>query len=265
MLQRNLLTVCLFTIIGVPAFAQTTREVTHHPRSVVEVHAKLRFTTMIILPEHEEILDFICGDKDFWIVSGTQNLAYVKPAKAGATTNLNLVTSSGTVYSFLLTEGAGNPDLKLYVALDATTQTTKSLQPFYSAAHVEGFRREAEDARREAAVARDEMATARAVAAKSIEDGISRFRASYPMQLRFPYRFKRNEKPFSVSAIFHDGRFTYIRSDAAELPSLYEVRDRAPNLVNFQVENGVYIVPKVLENGYLTIGKQKFAFIRERE
>ena len=57
---------------------------------------------MIILPEQEEILDFVCGDKEFWVVSGAQNLAYVKPAKAGATTNLNLVTASGNVYSFLL-------------------------------------------------------------------------------------------------------------------------------------------------------------------
>ena len=73
------------------------------------LHAKLRFTTMIILPEQEEILDFVCGDKEFWVVSGAQNLAYVKPAKAGATTNLNLVTASGHVYSFLLTEGSAEP------------------------------------------------------------------------------------------------------------------------------------------------------------
>jgi type IV secretion system protein VirB9 len=40
------------------------------------------------------------------------------------------------------------------------------------------------------------------------------------------------------------------------------VRDGAPNLVNFQVEHGVYVVPKVLENGYLTVGKQTLAFQR---
>ena len=72
------------------------------------VQAKLRFTTLIILPEGERILDFVCGDKDFWIVSGADNLAYVKPAKAGASTNLNLITASGRVYSFLLTEGAAS-------------------------------------------------------------------------------------------------------------------------------------------------------------
>jgi hypothetical protein len=98
--------------------AQATREVHYSSRSIVQVNARLRFTTMIVLPEKEEILDFVCGDKDFWIVSGGQNLAYVKPAKAGATTNLNLVTSTGSIYSFLLTEGTGDPDLKLYIAPD---------------------------------------------------------------------------------------------------------------------------------------------------
>ena len=35
-------------------------------------------------PQQEQILDFKCVDKDFWIVNGSQNFAYVKPAKAGA-------------------------------------------------------------------------------------------------------------------------------------------------------------------------------------
>src|SRR5215813_8090426 len=84
--------------------AQGTRTVTYNSHIVVSVTTKLRFTTLIVLPETEQILDFVCGDRDFWVISGAQNLAYVKPAKAGATTNLNLVTASGRVYSFLLVE-----------------------------------------------------------------------------------------------------------------------------------------------------------------
>ena len=92
------------------------------------------------------------------------------------------------------------------------------------------------------------------------------FRATFPTTLQFPYRFKANQKPFNVSSIYTDGKFTYIRADAAELPALYELVDNwpshvpSPNLVNFQVEHGVYIVPKVLESGYLAIGKQKLVF-----
>ena len=31
------------------------------------------------------ILDVICGDKDFWVITSTQNIAHVKPAKEGCT------------------------------------------------------------------------------------------------------------------------------------------------------------------------------------
>src|SRR5205814_4572502 len=102
--------------------AQTpgVREVSDATKSVVPLQTRLRFTTMIVLPEKEEILDVVCGDKDFWVISATHNLAHVKPAKEGAATNLNLVTGTGAVYSFLLTEKSGNstPDLKVYVTAD---------------------------------------------------------------------------------------------------------------------------------------------------
>jgi conjugative transfer protein CagX len=74
------------------------------------------------------------------------------------------------------------------------------------------------------------------------------------------YRFTPHAAPFDVSAIFTDGQFTYIRAEASELPALYEIRDGAPNLVTFQVERGTYIVPKVLDRGYLTIGAKRFSF-----
>ena len=85
-MSRSCLAVCALSLLlfARATEAQTTREVSYNPRSDVRINAKLRFTTMIILPESEQILDFVCGDKEFWVVSGTQNLAYVKPAKAGA-------------------------------------------------------------------------------------------------------------------------------------------------------------------------------------
>jgi type IV secretion system protein VirB9 len=238
---------------GRPAVAQGTRDVSVTERGIVPVQTKLRFTTLIILPDGERILDFVCGDKDFWAISGVENLAYVKPAKSGASTNLNLVTASGRVYSFLLTEGAAEPDLKLYVTSDGLAERTNTTPRFYTSAEVDQARQEVERARQE-------TATAQKASAQAAETAIAQFRASYPMQLRFPYRFRAHEKPFFVSAIYHDGTFTYIRANATELPSLYELRDDAPNLVSFQVERGVYVVPKVIEQGYLAIGKQRFYF-----
>jgi type IV secretory pathway VirB9-like protein len=265
-----LFVVSLLTL-SIPAAAQTTREVAYDAHAVVRVNAKVRFTTLIILPETEEILDFVCGDKDFWIVSGTQNLAYVKPAKAGASTNLNLVTASGRIYSFWLTEGAADADLKLYVTAGGASALPDTAgvrrQTFYSAADMDELRKAVDAAHKDAETARDLAAksaedaeTARQSAVKAADARIDQFRAAYPTQLAFPYLFKANVKPFFVAAIYHDDKFTYIRANPTELPTLYELKDGTPNLVNFQVQNGVYIVPKVLDRGELVAGKQKLVF-----
>jgi hypothetical protein len=48
-------------------------------------------------------------------------------------------------------------------------------------------------------------------------------------------------------------------------PALYEVKDKKPSLINFDFSNGLYIVPKELDSGYLAIGKQKVEFHRGTE
>jgi len=39
-------------------------------------------------------------------------------------------------------------------------------------------------------------------------------------------------------------------------------KDGKPNLISFQFENGVYIAPKIIDAGYLAIGKKKLPFAR---
>lgn len=232
-----------------PAIGQTSgvREVSATDRSVIPLHTRLRYTTMVMLPEGEEILEVICGDKDFWVISATQNIAHVKPAKDRATTNMNLVTASGAVYSFLLTEGNGatTPDLKVYVNADATLKTSKPR--YFSAAQVESLQAELAAAR--AAVESQKQRATEAMAAHQQQ---------YPTRMRFVYGTPNAQKPFWVRAIWHDGKFTYIQTDARELPALYETVDGKPSLLNFQVHSGTYVVPKVLDRGYLTIGSERF-------
>ena len=228
------------------------REVSASERSVMPLNTKVRYTTMVVLPEDEEILDIICGDRDFWVISATQNIAHIKPAKEGAATNLNLVTASGAVYSFLLTEGkTTQPDLKVYVAGDATAPRSKP--KYYSATQVSALETELTEAR----------AAIKAVQTRG-DEAITIFRRDYPATLQFVYGTPKYEKPFFVRSIWHDGQFTFIRSDARELPSLYELRDGQPSLVNFQVQNGTYVIPKVLDRGYLALGKERFSFQQGR-
>jgi type IV secretion system protein VirB9 len=234
--------------------AQTmgVREVSASGRSLITLNTKVRYTTMVLLPDDEEILDVVCGDKDFWIISATQNIAHVKPAKEGAATNLNLVTASGTVYSFLLSEGkALQPDLKVYVTADPSIARTKP--KYYSATQVSALQTELNEVRAaiETVQHRGEQAAAT-------------FRQQYPASLQFSYGTPKYEKPFLVRSIWHDGQFTYIKSDASELPALYELKDGQPAVVNFQVQSGTYVVPKVLDRGYLALGKDRFSFQQGR-
>jgi type IV secretory pathway VirB9-like protein len=241
----------LFTL---PLSAQTSgvREVSASPHSLIALQTRVRYTTMIVLPENEEILDVICGDKDFWAISAAQNIAHVKPAKEGAATNLNLVTGSGAIYSFLLQEkpGVGAADLKVYVTADESAP--KGTPKYYSAAQVQALETELAS-QRNAVNAAERRAT----------EAIATHRQQYPAQLQFVYDTPKYERPFYVRAIWHDGQFTYLKADARELPALYEMQDGKPSLVNFQVVGGTYVVPKVLEQGYLALGKARLSFAQK--
>ncbi len=240
-----------------PAMAQNAgiREVTASDRNLIPLQTRLRYTTMIVLPDGEDILDVVCGDRDFWVISAAQNVAHVKPAKSGAETNLNLVTARGTIYSFLLVEKNVTADLDLKLYVNAGESASKGPQKYYSAADVE--RLQAEVTQAKASVVQAEQRADEAIAAE---------RHQYPARLQFVYGMPKYEKPFLVRAIWHDGQFTYLKSDATELPALYEVKDGRAAVVNFQVQGrGTYVVPKVLERGYLALGDARFPFVaRER-
>jgi type IV secretory pathway VirB9-like protein len=245
------------------AATEAARVVKYSKEDIVPVHAKLRFSTLIVLPEDEEILDFTTGDKEFWIINGAHNLCYIHPAQAGIRSNLNLVTASGHVYSFLLTEissePGAQPDLKIFVEPKESSgfAAKTGLAGYVSAGEAEAYKKELAALRTETS---DQIHAAEGRAAEQE----SRFRAEYAAKLVFDYAFdsKAAREPFLVSAIYHDDRFTYIRSAAREKPALCEIKDSKPNLIPFQLENGAYIAQKIIDAGYLAVGKRKFTFRR---
>jgi type IV secretory pathway VirB9-like protein len=242
--------------------APSARVASYSQRDVVPVNARVRFTTLIVLPKQESILDYTCGDKEYWIVNGTANFAYIKPAKENAETDLNLITASGNVYSFLLREVSNvpgaQPDLKLFVQpKDESMLSSIGGKPkFVPAEQVENYRQQAEMAKAEARQAKEHAET-------TLASELSRLRSEYPVRLHFVYRFPANDPVFRVSAIYDDGKFTYIYANPRETPTLYEIKDGKPDLVNFDFTNGIYVVPKILDSGYLAIGKKKLSFKRE--
>ena len=134
----------------------------------------------------------------------------------------------------------------------------RGLHGYVSAGEAEAYKKELETLRAQ---------TADQLHAAQVQTGeqVNHFRSSYATKLQFDYLLdaKAAREPFLVSAIYHDDTFTYIKCAAREKPALYEMKDGKPNLINFQLENGVYIVPKILDSGYLAIGKKKLPFTRQ--
>src|ERR1700751_3035899 len=134
-----------------PAVADGARVIKYSKEDIVPVHAKLRFSTLIVLPDDEEILDFTTGDREFWIINGSHNLCYVHPAQAGIRSNLNLITARGHVYSFLLTETSNDantpPDLKLFIEPKEASSLGPVLRGFVHASEAEAYKKELADLR----------------------------------------------------------------------------------------------------------------------
>jgi type IV secretion system protein VirB9 len=240
-----------------------TKTVKYAETDVIPIHAKIRFSTLIVLPVNEEILDATTGDKEFWIINGAHNLCYLHPAQQGIRSNLNLITSTGHVYSFLLTEISNEPnvepDLKIFVERkeESTINGAPGIPPLARASEVQAYKT-AIDA------ARAESAQAAQAAQERTQREISQYREQYAGKLQFDYTYnaKAARAPFSVSAIYHDDKFTFIRCAAQEKPTIYELKDGKPNLINFDLANGVYVIPKIVDRGYLALGKKKLSFER---
>ena len=257
------LSLAIFGGSSARAQSEAGRTVKYSQQDIVPVRTKVRFSTLIVLPENEDILDFATGDKEFWIVNGAHNVCYVHPAQTNIRTDLHLITSTGHVFSFLLTEISNEPnaepDLKLFIAPKEQSSVAGSsgLQGYVRAGEVEAYKKELETLRAQTS---DQVRAAQAQSAEQV----NKFRSEYAGKLRFDYQLESRaaREPFLVTSIYHDDAFTYIQCAAKEKPALYELKDGKPNLIAFQVENGVYIVPKVVDTGYLALGKKVATFTR---
>src|SRR5215831_19729979 len=111
--------VLTWAAIGTPLQAETAAHtIAYHSQDIVNIRAKVKYTTLIQLPSTEKIIEAATGDKEFWIVDVVGNFCFVHPAKQGISSNLNLITDKGNIYSFTLQDisaGSTNPDLKVIV------------------------------------------------------------------------------------------------------------------------------------------------------
>ena len=228
---------------------------------IPRLRARVRHTTVIVLPAGERILDFVAGDSEYWHLTGAANVAYLKPLAEDAATNVALVCESGRIYSFLVSEhGEKPPHLVVRVEAGAEAAALSGAPRFVARSEVAAYRQMAAEAVEVAGAAREEAEAGIAEARERATEEVEAFRASYPERLRFEYRLDRDaaERPFRVEAMWHDGKFTYLRSRAQESPALYELRDGEPSLVAFDLTaDGLYVAHRVLGDGWLQIGNKQ--------
>ena len=242
------------TVLAVSSIAalgqESARTVQYHSQDIVAIRAKVKYTTLIELPTTEKIMEAATGDKDFWIVDVVGNFCFVHPAKQGIASNLNLITDKGNIYSFTLQDISGSsaePDLKVIVEPADRSAIVAASGPaqFVSAAQLEQSKQQV------------------TALQSHVEQAVDEYKSSYPAQLKFDYVYKANQAPFDIQSIYHDDKFTYIKTNAPEKFSVYEMKDGKPNLVTYDLREGTYIIPKVMDDGYVELGKKKMSFARK--
>ena len=230
---------------------------------IIRVMTRIRHTTVIQLPAHETILDFIVGDSEYWHLTGAANLAFLKPIGERVTTNVALVCESGRIYSFLVTERAAPPHLVIRIGADGDAPPAGGgghIPAFVSRDRVAEYQQMVEQSRQTVVAVRTEAEEEIAAVRQEATALVDRFRATYPTQLKFPYELdeKAARWPFLVEGMWHDGQFTYLRSTAQETPALYENKDGQPSLIPYDLEaDGLLIVRRLIGRGWLQIGRKR--------
>jgi type IV secretion system protein VirB9 len=239
------------------------------PRTVVVSQAStppvirtgLLQSTLITLPEEEKVASVFAGDTGNWIFDGghvASRFISIKPKLVASTTDVHIISDHGNEYTLQLHEVSKEDDphfdSKVFVVPADKSAKEKLIElPVFVPAS------EVDKARQEAAAARaTETATLKAEESKT-----EAYRSRYPGLLHFDYAWDETKgKALGLQHIWRDDKFTYLRGRFQETPALYELKDGKGSLINFDFKDGLYTVPKQLDNGYLAIGKQKVEFHR---
>jgi type IV secretion system protein VirB9 len=228
------------------------------------VRAALLQSTLILLPAEEKVATVFGGDTVDWVFDGghvASRFISVKPKVANGATDLHIVSDHGNEYTLELQEVSADSDphfdSKVFILPGdkAAKDRLTELPVFVPAAELEKAKEEAAAAR---ATATTEL--------KAEDTKAEQYRSQYPGSLHFDYTWDQKKgHELGLEQVWRDDKFTYLRGHFQETPALYEVKDGKGSLINFDFSNGLYTVPKELDNGYLAIGKKKIEFHRAEE
>ena len=238
--------------------AQTTpiasRTVQYHSQDIVPIKAKLKYTTLIQVPPTEKIMEAATGDKDFWIVDIVGSFCFVHPGARGNQHQPQPHHGQGKHLQLHAVgcdfESGLQPDLKVIVVpVDASNIVASQGIP--------AVRSE----RRSCSRCRGQLANLQ----QHVESTVDEYKSSYQTQLKLRLCLRGQQRP-----IRHPDDLTTTTSSPTSRPlrrrkfSVYEMRDGKPNLINYDLRDGTYIIPKVMDNGYVELGKKKMEFSKRK-
>ena len=228
------------------------------------VRAGLLQSTLILLPVEEKVANVFAGDTVDWVFDGghvASRFISIKPKVPNTSTDVHIVSDHGNEYTLQLHEVSGDEDphfdSKVFIAPGdkAAKDRLVEMPVFVPATELDKVKQEAATAQ-----------AAQAATLKAEQTKEESYQSQYPGTLHFDYTWnKAKGKTLGLQQIWRDDKFTYLRGQFQETPALYEMKDKKPSLINFDFSNGLYTVPKELDNGYLAIGKQKVEFHRTQE
>jgi type IV secretory pathway VirB9-like protein len=243
-----------------PTPSTTSRTVGCHDTDVISVNAEVNYATLIQFASGQTVVGAFWGDTDRWSVDKQANILLVKPSVKGTRTDIHVVTSGGAVCSFSVAEVSNDKGQPTDLKLRVTTPNDHKSQPvFYTADQVAALKQTAADAQHA-------LEAEKAAEQKRIAQEKQAARTEQEAAIKHGYRFDQNSKLaaiFHVTAIYRDDKFTYIEATPQEAPALYEIKDGKPSLIQYEFRDGKYIVPKLLNQGYLKVGKSKLNFTWE--
>lgn len=228
------------------------------------VRAGLLQSTLIVLPPEEKVASVFAGDTVDWVFDGghvASRFISVKPKTANSSTDIHIVSDHGNEYTLELQEVSRDEDshydskILIEPGDKGAKEKLTELPVFVPAADLE-------KARQDAATAQ----AAQAATLKAEQAKEETYRNQYPGSLHFDFSWdQKRGKALGLQQIWRDDKFTYLRGQFQETPALYEVKDKKPSLINFDFANGLYTIPKEVDDGYLAIGKQRVDFRRINE
>lgn len=194
------------------------RAVRYTPNNVIRIEAATGTSTMLVLHPNEKIETLAVGDSVAWQVTPNKkgNIIFIKPLRARAETNLNVVTNQ-RLYTFILTAVKNTRWFKISMKFPGDAVNQKALE-----------------------LAKKRAATP---SLSSLDKAT--------VNTNYSYKGNDNIKP---STIFDDGKKTYFQF-TDKLPAFFWVDEKQnEHLVNFRREGDFIIVDKVAKQWTLRSG-----------